>query len=300
MPACTVENMCKSHQALGKYCNAFRMYKEICLDMPMEGCKTFISMCNMSISSVKQCQMEILNLPSDDILRDHITNMCNQMSMPPCSRCTITSCDSLTVYSNLCLSMPGMSQCKDWNAMCQKIPTWGICNRNNNNNNSDSGNLVPQMRMYFHVGLVDCILFKQWVPHDILTYAISIAAVFFMAFLHEGLKIIKFYLDTKQQLERKLSKNETVHLLHSSGNNYKTVNNHATKIRYPALSWKGDTLQAIYKAVDMAAHFIIMLITMTFNVGLFVAVIVGYAFGHFLFGRFMRPQQERSVSLIQK
>jgi len=127
MVECTVLNLCKdSQKASGLYCDPFSIYKALCLSMPMHGCESFQSMCKTG-SNVKQCQTETLAIPGDTTLKQYIVNMCNAMPMPPCSQCGIVTCDSLSVYSALCLSMPSMNQCQDWATLCQKIPNWSIC-----------------------------------------------------------------------------------------------------------------------------------------------------------------------------
>jgi len=253
----------------------------------MHGCETYTSMCRDG-SRVQQCQTEILAIPPDTTLKQYIANMCNSMPMPACSQCGIVNCKSLSVYSALCLSMPGMSQCQDWKNMCMKIPDWSmICPPN------IQDYVVPEMRMYFHTGFVDYILFKEWMPYDALTYAFSFIGVFLMALLHEAFHIIPVFFDSKWR-----PKEESEFLNSSPGTNYQTANNNSNgQKRYQAFSWKRDAFRALYRGVDVAAHFLIMLVTMTFNVGLFVAVVLGYAVGHFLFGRFTRKPQMPKMNL---
>jgi len=131
MVECTVENLCENKNASGQYCDPFSIYKELCMSMMMSGCEAYESMCK-SGSRVKQCLTDIPNIPNDTNLQGLIEDICTEMDMPPCSQCTIASCDSLSVYSALCKQMPMMSQCLEWKTFCKKIPNWSICKLPNN------------------------------------------------------------------------------------------------------------------------------------------------------------------------
>jgi len=192
------------------------------------------------------------------------------------SECDCPNCDPLVKYSNLCRAMPGMQACNDWDAFCHKVPNWPLCK-------DSPGNVIPEMKMFFHFGIVDYILFESWVPYDELTYVISLVAVFFMALLHEGFKVVKVNIEARWKLTAKyepLSRNS------SSIINSKT---HIT-INYAPFEWKRDFLRAVYRTIDVTFHFFLMLVAMTFNVGLFLAVILGYGTGHLVFSRLSKPQ----------
>lgn len=51
---------------------------------------------------------------------------------------------------------------------------------------------VPRMEMFFHIGIYDYILFKEWVPQSLGAYFASLFVVFIMAVLGEG--FLKHYL----------------------------------------------------------------------------------------------------------
>jgi len=152
------------------------------------------------------------------------------------------------------------------------------------------------MRMYFHTGFVEYILFSQWVPYDALTYAVSVIAVFFIAFLHEGFRIFKSWFEERGNLQRK-------RFVRVNDVEYKTpsviLKSNPLEVTYPDFDLPFDALRALFRAIDMTAHFMLMLITMTFNAGLFVAVILGYAVCHFLFGRFLRPLRDNASDVAK-
>ena len=113
----------------------------------------------------------------------------------------MSSCDLLATYSKLCKAMPDMSQCAAWKTMCVNIPDWNICSYSG----ADS---PPEMRMYFHTGILDYILFKEWVPRTIGIYFVNLIinlklgsyvgsciAVFIMGFISEVIKAFRCYCD---------------------------------------------------------------------------------------------------------
>ena len=54
--------------------------------------------------------------------------------------------------------------------------------------------------------------------------------------------------------------------------------------------------EAVLYGIYMCMSYFVMLVVMTYNVGLFIAVILGFCFGQFLFPRF--PAQRTSVGLV--
>ena len=73
--------------------------------------------------------------------------------------------------------------------MCKLIPDWPIC--------SASRAQIPEMRMYFHVGYVDYVLFKQWVPTNQGYYFGTWIVVVIMGIIYEFLKSVRAKLEKK-------------------------------------------------------------------------------------------------------
>jgi len=69
--------------------------------------------------------------------------------------------------------MPEMTQCGYHTRMCRLIPDWPLC--------TPSSIITPRMQMYFHLGMLDYILFQSWVPVTKLYYSLSILVVIIMA-----------------------------------------------------------------------------------------------------------------------
>jgi len=117
MPGCTINSLCQTKKYSSPYCQPFSIYKDICTQMPrMSNCSIYRSMC-VAGSVVKECNTTVLPLPSSSSLLEYITQICSDMNMAPCAQCDSSTCDYLTVYSELCLSMPSMENCSFWHSM---------------------------------------------------------------------------------------------------------------------------------------------------------------------------------------
>jgi len=282
MSVCQLLKLCNSTtQDTGPYCNWFSLYKESCTEMRMPPCADLIEMCQ-SGSVVNQCKMDILNLPKTGDMHKNNSYMCNQM--PGMTGCSCTDCSDLEMYGELCKEMQGGPGCYAWSIFCQKIPDWTICS-------NSPGDIIPVMRMYFHWGFYDVILFKDWIPYNALTYAISLICVFFISVIHEGYKVLKINMELRWKIN---SKYETIR-------DTSTVNSQpALSLAYGPFDWKRDGIRALYRTIDVAFHFFIMLIAMTFNGGLFIAVVLGYGAGSLIFSRLSKPQTISGSSLSKK
>jgi len=270
MPGCTVDNICKSSKYSNDiYCVPFSVYKDLCLDMPMmNGCQDYKSMCNVS-SVVLECSTPALPLPSTMDIEDLITSMCNQMPMEGCNECTssLSDCDLLTTYSDLCMSMPSMSECTDWKTYCELIPDWPICSA------SAAGNADPIMRMYFHTGFEDYVLFKDWVPRNRAQYVGTWFAVCLAGIVFEALRWCR-------------------HLCEVEWKKY----SHIDKNKWVPFDWRVDVPRAAMRFVEVVLSYSLMLVAMTFNVGLFFAVAVGFSVGTLLFGRFIAWEKQQEAA----
>lgn len=118
-----------------------------------------------------------------------------------CSLFTLVT-PSIDSSPELCMSMQDMSDCKAWKGYCNEIPDWGLCSFESNRD------ALPPMRMYFHTGIMDIILFREWVPRNQLGYFGSWVAIFFMEFFFEIFKALRALLERRwnKSLVRDLQK----------------------------------------------------------------------------------------------
>ncbi|PRP79772.1 endosomal membrane protein [Planoprotostelium fungivorum] len=273
MPSCTLRSLCQTTERddikSSLFCEPFSLLKESCLDMPrMGGCHNYTSLC-ASGSVVEECSTNVVHLPSSKRARNLTLTMCSEMPMDGCERCinATSGCDWLTVYSNLCISMPDMERCTAWKQMCLSIPSWPLCK----GSSSPSGDTQApaEMRMYFHLDYRDYILFRQWVARTDLQYALSLIAVFAIAVTFEFLKMMR------AQLERRWM-NE-----HVTGC---TSVNDSIAESTPPFKLSVDVPRSILHFVGVMWGLFVMLIAMTYNVGMVISVGAGAGFGALLFG----------------
>jgi copper transporter 1 len=164
-----------------------------------------------------------------------------------------------------------MSECASFNQMCSSWNSFGnaefYCGGSTANEN-----VIPMMKMYFHSGIVDYVLFQGWVPTKGWQYGLTwtfiailgIGAVAGRASLAIWEKSKEAKAAAQDQDTKKKSWKD--HLLPNFG------------------QFQMNLIRASFLFPILVVEFCLMLVAMTFNVGLFFAVILGYCFGIVLFG----------------
>ncbi|KAL7747493.1 hypothetical protein RI367_007085 [Sorochytrium milnesiophthora] len=211
MPGCSVDKLCSSGstQGMGSYCDKFSVIQDVCVSDPgmsmMKGCMSFNMMCPKgNATEVKQCTANgpVPGIPGTKQTWDEIQSVCKEMTMDGCDACQakpgekFPNCDLLGTYSKLCIAMPDMSQCGEWKAMCKSIPGSALCAI------AASGDNPPAMKMYFHGGITDYLLFKMWVPRTDGQYAGACIASILIGVALELLKLLSVKLEAHWMREK--------------------------------------------------------------------------------------------------
>jgi len=281
MAGCSVSRQCKAKKASGQYCNGMSILADVCFVEQMSGmsaCKPYAALCRPS-SMVMQCTMNpsVPNFVSGMSAKKSVLDMCQMMPMDPCSDCTTSKCpDPLMTLGMLCQSMSGMKQCADWTKMCSSIGNgMGMyCG-------GSDGPIVPMMRMYFHTGINDIFLFKSWVPKNHFDYFLFLVFFFFLAVFQIFLKGLRSLKEKKwQKSDKAMAK------LNSVAKNEPLLSNDGsiTKIKGARIPFLNNSMRALFVFVTGTFDYCLMFAAMTFNVGIFFAVVCGFAFGTLLFG----------------
>ena len=206
------------------------------------------------------------------------------MDMDGCEKCQITGsstryldCEQFAVYSYLCQAMPDMYQCAEWKTFCD-VPS----NKDLSYCQVSSGQAPPAMKMYFHFGFSEYVLFQSFVPRTPFQYFLAWMFCFALAFFYEGLLAFGVIAEKKW----------------ADGDRYASCfpakvtpleNDDATLTQYSTARGLSIASQrALLKFVTSTVGYAVMLLTMLFNVGLYFAVVVGLAFGTFIFAGYKR------------
>lgn len=141
----------------------------------------------------------------------------------------------------------------------------------------DHGNTNGHMMMYFHAGVDVTILFEEWKVTTVGGLIGSIIGIFLLAMLYEGLKFFREYL-FKQYFSSLQYTTISV-----TGQDGKTMTEIHKIARNRMMSWPHG-IQTLLHVVQMVTSYFLMLIFMTYNVWLCMAVALGAGAGYFLFG----------------
>lgn len=133
------------------------------------------------------------------------------------------------------------------------------------------------MMMYFHVGLTETILFKDWAVNSVGGMIGSVVGVFIMAVMYEGLKYFREHLF---RLHFSSMHYSSVAVTGQDGRTLTEVHQIA---RNRIVSWAHFT-QTFLHVVQVVLSYFLMLIFMTYNVWLCLGVVLGAGFGYFIFG----------------
>ncbi|GAM29479.1 hypothetical protein SAMD00019534_126550 [Acytostelium subglobosum LB1] len=289
MAVCSINNTCSQKAINSGVCQPLSVLADGCqFDMPgMSGCSNYKSMCGVANSTVAECKtyQAIPNLISTKQLNLMVYNICHEMNMESCSKCpwqttppgTYLDCDLLLVYSQLCQQMPTMGQCQQWKTFCAQGTALEKSPLSSTYCSQPEGQKVPLMRMYFHTGILDYVLFKDWVPQNNGQYTGYWFLVFFFAILFECEKTLRAMLEKKWEAVRQKN-------LEINGEEVSSLG--GIRGSFPPFNIKVDVVRGFLTGVELTMSYLLMLVAMTFNVALFFSVIAGTIVGNILVGRF--------------
>ena len=274
MPGCSVRRQCDLGGALGAACDDFSLLVHVCTQMPsMASCAAVSSLCAKG-SAVEACSnvpASLKRMLTASDARSAALAVCEAMpSMSACGTCRSGSgaCpDPLLSVSKLCRAMPSMDSCAPWEAWClapgseHDLPAYcgGV---------PHDGGGVP-MRMYFHLDWRDYILFKGWTPHDAETYVLALAAVALSAVGSAWLRAVRVVFECSQAGAP------------GGGRRHRI--------------FRANAARALLVTVSSGLDYLLMLVAMTYNVGLFLAVVVGLGVGTLAFGHWGRTASPVTV-----
>ncbi|KAI9204065.1 Ctr copper transporter family-domain-containing protein [Polychytrium aggregatum] len=316
MPGCSLRSTCQSASATipSPYCTPQSLLTDICVVDGMSGmtsCSGYSSICPSQTGNCAQ----LPGIPTSKTLATQIQSICTQMTMDGCEKCpklqnpatkpVYDDCDMLSVYSMLCQAMPNMAQCSTYAAYCadsSPLSASPYCP-------ASPQTSAPVMKMYFHTGLLDYVLFESWVPRTTAQFVGYWFFGFLLGVLFEFLQGYHQILEAQWTEQMRIARKVSAKASASRANNAEATStaHSAADTAYtpmaPGTSGGLKTIwglfktpsplsnrrrvhvsfiRAVYRFVTATIAYILMLITMTYNVALFFSVVAGLAVGTFL------------------
>mmetsp|Transcript_2733 Transcript_2733/g.3853 ORF Transcript_2733/g.3853 Transcript_2733/m.3853 type:complete len:400 (+) Transcript_2733:131-1330(+) len=291
---CSLWRKCRSGLATGTHCQAWGLLHDVCNDevtAGTESCKRYQLLCPANSETVvKQCTEET-GVPSflhTATAIQAMLDLCEAMPlMEWCSECTssqnpaVNCMDPLGSISSICLDHY-MEDCRPWYDMCRQQPAGleAICGTNGDFQMDTLDNACfGQMKMYFHTGFTDFILWDTWVPCTVERYIGALVALFITGIFTGFLKAVRARLEQRWMKELR------------------------DEPPLPEGSWAFlptgqqrwmNLMRFVFVFVTVTLDYALMLAAMTFNYGIFFAVILGMAAGSLFFGHTVVPIRTRS------
>jgi len=147
---------------------------------------------------------------------------------------------------------------------------------------------MDMMKMYFHVGVKEVILFYGWKTENVGQLVGSCIALFIAALLYEGLKVFREELLVKanralqiQNSPESLPTNDETGE-NGAGSDQVIIHTGPSAMTRILNSW--HFLQSFLHIIQVTVSYMLMLVFMTYNVWLCLAVVLGAGAGYFCFG----------------
>ena len=202
--ACSVSRQCGVRATSGPVCGWLPLLAAACATMPdVPACTDFMSVCSQGKCAPYRADSALALMPSHEKAYAAVASICGSMPMDACADCTADSAarcrDPLLTLSALCSAMPGMEACAPHRAMCAAADASAL--RPFCGGAADSMAMPPMMRSYFHTGIGDYLLLKEWVPRSNGAYALACVCVVLGGVLSTALKGVRLALE-QQWLRR--------------------------------------------------------------------------------------------------
>lgn len=126
--------------------------------------------------------------------------------------------------------------------------------------------------MQFHGGFRECVIFDWWNIQTLGAFIGSAIAIFFIVVLYEALKFWREKLYAAKRVQFRASETAL------------TDNSPATVGVVQLMFNRSHAFQTLLHVVQMCISYALMLVAMTYNAWLLLAIVLGAGCGYFLFG----------------
>lgn len=305
MSGCTLWKQCKAGQASGDFCTPASLAADLCVDMPrMKGCEAYTALCARG-TKVAQCTTPgpVPDLVTTYPAKEAVDAICTSMSMTDCASCSETGLkfakcpDPLGTLSALCIAMPGMGECASFQQMCATDAVESSFSSLCSGQNTDGSQSLPPMKMWMHASTREIFLFKEWVPSTTGAYIGACIGCLLFAVFTQGLKAVRLWMEVlwSHQWRQECMCNQKASPK-SSCCELPTVSVISRPQRTPwEIRLRGKTLinanqvwrnsmRSVFTFVAVLFEYMLMLLVMTFNIGIIISTVLGFAIGTLLFG----------------
>jgi len=155
------------------------------------------------------------------------------------------------------------------------------------------------MHMLWNTQVIDtCVVFSQWHIHSNLQFFFSFLAIAGLAVLYEYLRMLS--RDFDQYIAVKMRTGATGHRTPTASGRSSPAGSDAEETGLlrglRATKKQGTTIPPLYRAMravlygaSVGLSFFLMLVFMTYNAYLILAVVLGAIIGHYMLGEVMEP-----------
>ncbi|XP_037948831.1 high affinity copper uptake protein 1-like [Teleopsis dalmanni] len=150
------------------------------------------------------------------------------------------------------------------------------------------------MIMTFHGGHCERILFDSWMASTVTQFVISAFVIFLVAFGLEALKFARFYLlkytnkkEANYRAKKRQERNDIVvstTIPARASSNTPLTDKFENESFFGRITSPSHLVQTVFKVIQIIISYLLMLIFMTFNYWLCLAVVLGLSLGYLLFG----------------
>ena len=249
-------------------CRPQSVWNDVCFDdasgLQDRGiCERYKKSCSQAAHPAAECNSGLPSILKVSEVRSLIKEICTEMpNMKHCKICGNGECDQpfLQAYVPLCASMPGMHECKQWKNICGNVDEEHF--KNIWKCFGDDADEPPPMRMYLHSSTVEYILFSWWVPRTTLGFSAACLFCFSLGLLSSFVRIFRMTLEAEWAMGEEKGTREWLR-----------PQSYRTNAKRSGLIMAASLLD-----------FLVMLVVMTFNIGIIISSVLGLGLGHFLFG----------------
>ncbi|VDO35861.1 unnamed protein product [Haemonchus placei] len=151
--------------------------------------------------------------------------------------------------------------------------------------------ITMMMKMYFHFRIQEPILFREWMALNMTGYVFSCIGVAVIAGLYEVVKLGR--LSVERSVNEQHVRNDFTDLISSSPNFSRQFSNSLSFYRFLSSNLKRP-MHMLSSAIFFFQMFIaysLMMISMTYNVPIFISLVLGHTLTYFLLGPLVSVQE---------